>query len=69
MEGLFKDTGIISMFETANLKRIENVSPFISLVFDTHCRKEDTTLVSKAFATHTKLVVVLCNKQDVEVNS
>lgn len=49
MKGLFKDNGIIGILEEAGMKRIDNVSLSIGLIFGRYCLEEDKSPVVKAF--------------------
>lgn len=69
MKGLFNDNGMIGVLDAVDLKQIDNVSPFVGLVFEKSCAEKDTAPDSKAFTAYAALLLLLREKHDPWVNS
>lgn len=52
MNFLFNENDITGMIEAANMKRFNDQSPFIGLIFDGYCGEDDAASVSKSFAAY-----------------
>lgn len=65
LKGPSNDSGSIKMLDAAGMRRINNVRPFVGLIFNRNCGSEDAASVTKVFVSYTNLLLVFCNRHGV----